>query len=191
VGTGPAWGRRQRAYVWRAAFACGALIAFASPAAAQYLGDSLLNPKIGAFISSQDLPLRRTSQALIDAPPAPPAPPSLPDPNDPRPRKLETPAESRIGKVPSYGLPAASGAKEAGYDSLGRKRKQPKYYPAQVKPKKTRRSRFAAAKGPAEKFCRPASPVGAAVGNGPQAAAAARDGRHRAWPAGAAAHQGR
>jgi hypothetical protein len=38
--------------------------------------------------------------------------------------------------VPSYGLPAANGAKEAGYDSLNRKRKLEKYYPAQAKPKK-------------------------------------------------------
>jgi hypothetical protein len=136
VGTGPAWGRRQRAYSWRAAFGCVALALIAEPAIAQDLGNGLLNPRIGGFISVQDLPLRRTSQAVIDSLPAPPAPPGPPDPNDPKLGKRETPAASRIGKVPSYGLPAASGAKEAGYDSLNRKRKQDKYYPAQVKPKK-------------------------------------------------------
>ena len=56
--------------------------------------------------------------------------------NDPNKRKADKPAESRIGKVPTYGLPAASGASEAGYDSLNRKRQQPKYYPAQARPKK-------------------------------------------------------
>jgi len=133
VGTGPARGRRRRAYLLRAAFGCLLATAFADPAAAQNLGSDLLNPKIGSFVSPHDLPLRRTSQAVFDAPPAPPSPP---DPADPKPRNREAPAESRIGKVPSYGLPAANGAKEAGYDSLNRKRKQPKYYPAQAKPKK-------------------------------------------------------
>ena len=133
MGTGPARGRRRRAYLLRAAFGCLLATAFADPAAAQNLGSDLLNPKIGSFVSPQDLPLRRTSQAVFDAPPAPPSPP---DPADPKPRNREAPAESRIGKVPSYGLPAANGAKEAGYDSLNRKRKQPKYYPAQAKPKK-------------------------------------------------------
>src|SRR5262249_6653970 len=75
-------------------------------------------------------------QAAADQPPAPPAPPSPPDPADPKPRTREQPAESRIGKVPSYGLPAANGAKEAGYDSLNRKRKKEKFFPAQAKPKK-------------------------------------------------------
>jgi hypothetical protein len=37
--------------------------------------------------------------------------------------------------MPTYGLPAASGASGSGYDSLNRVRKQPKYYPAQPKPK--------------------------------------------------------
>ena len=44
-------------------------------------------------------------------------------------------APSRIGQIPTYGLPAASGASESGYDSLNRKRKKPKYYPGQAKPK--------------------------------------------------------
>src|SRR5439155_14147477 len=39
------------------------------------------------------------------------------------------------GKIPKYGLPAASGAADSGYDSLNRKRKQPKYYPGQARPK--------------------------------------------------------
>jgi hypothetical protein len=136
VGTGPVRGRRQRATICGAAFGWLWLAASVTPVTAQDLGSGLLNPRIGAFVSPDNLPLRRTSQALIPAPPAPPAPPSLPDPSDPKPRLREVPAESRIGRVPSYGLPAASGAREAGYDSLNRKRKLPKYYPAQPKPKK-------------------------------------------------------
>src|SRR6185437_6741116 len=45
------------------------------------------------------------------------------------------PAPSRIGNIPKYGLPAASGAANAGFDSLNRTRKQPKLYPGQAKPK--------------------------------------------------------
>jgi len=52
-----------------------------------------------------------------------------------RDKDTDTRAPSRIGQIPSYGLPAASGASTSGYDSLNRKRKTPKYYPGQVKPK--------------------------------------------------------
>src|SRR6185436_12419799 len=45
------------------------------------------------------------------------------------------PAPSRIGQIPKYGLPAANGAADTGYDSLNRKRKKPKYYPGQARPK--------------------------------------------------------
>jgi len=66
-------------------------------------------------------------------------PDATPDPDatlDRHQRRHEQPAESRIGKIPTYGLPAANGAADSGYDSLNRKRKQPKYYPAQARPKK-------------------------------------------------------
>src|SRR4051812_33741306 len=36
---------------------------------------------------------------------------------------------------PKYGLPAASGAADSGYDSLNRTRKKQKYYPGQARPK--------------------------------------------------------
>ncbi len=44
-------------------------------------------------------------------------------------------APSRIGNTPAYGLSAASGASSSGFDSLNRKRKKPKLYPGQAKPK--------------------------------------------------------
>jgi hypothetical protein len=121
-----------RAFVFRAAFPCLLLIAVADhPAHAQTLTtDGLFNPQRGAFVPTQDLPLRKIELTGSDA---------LGDPNsDGRPSKPgnpETPAESRIGKVPTYGLPAANGAADSGYDSLNRKRKPVKYYPAQKKPK--------------------------------------------------------
>jgi hypothetical protein len=152
VGTGPARSRTKRACICRAAFACLWLAAFVVPAAAQTLGSGLLNPTLDGFIAPQDLPLRKSKQAAMDAPPGPPAPPSPPNPADPKPRNREQPAESRIGKVPSYGLPAASGAKDAGYDSLNRTRKKPKYYPAQAQPKKPAGPGSQPPKDPARNF---------------------------------------
>jgi len=55
---------------------------------------------------------------------------------DPGRRGADQLAQPGIGHVPTYGLPAANGASDIGYDSLNRKRQQPKYYPAQAKPKK-------------------------------------------------------
>ena len=41
-------------------------------------------------------------------------------------RDKDTPAPSRIGQMPTYGLPAANGAAVSGFDSLNRTRKKPK-----------------------------------------------------------------
>jgi hypothetical protein len=128
VMTGPATGRRSRATVLRALLPCLALIALDRPIAlAQTLTPDMLRPEPGGFIAPQDLPLRRTGvttpdrtgEAAVDA----------------RLRDKDTPAPSRIGNIPTYGLPAASGASASGYDSLNRTRKKPKLYPGQAKPK--------------------------------------------------------
>ena len=66
MGTGPGRSRTKRACLCGAAFGCLSLIFFAEPAAAQNLGDGLLNPKIGGFVSPQDLPGRKLSAAAID-----------------------------------------------------------------------------------------------------------------------------
>jgi hypothetical protein len=116
----------------RAFLACLALmnlapIAFdAAGARAQSITPDLFRPVQGGFVSPQDLPLRRTAAGG--------------DPNgtigDDQPLDPDSrPAPSRIGQVPQYGLPAASGASDSGYDSLNRTRKQPKFYPGQAKPK--------------------------------------------------------
>ncbi len=50
------------------------------------------------------------------------------DQNNPR-------APSRIGAIPTYGVPAASGASDSGFDSLNRTRKRPRLYPGAPRPK--------------------------------------------------------
>ena len=122
--SGPARGRRKRVTTLRALLACLALIAFDGRSAqAQTLTSELLRPVRDGFVSPQDSPLRRTSDNTGNFA------------NDERLRDKDTPAPSRIGKIPSYGLPAASGASSSGYDSLNRTRKKPKLYPGQARPK--------------------------------------------------------
>ena len=133
--TGPAWDRKKRAISRRATFACLALIAVGTGRAeAQTVTADLFSPKRATQIAPEYLALRQISgspsASVFD-------PTVMLDPdNEPNRRKADKPAESRIGKIPTYGLPAANGAAEAGYDSLNRKRRQPKYYPAQAKPPK-------------------------------------------------------
>jgi hypothetical protein len=124
--SGPARGRRKRAWSLRALWPCLALtVLSATPARSQSLTSDLLRPVPGGFVSPQDLPLRKTafSGDAADA-----------TGDDPFGGKT-TPAPSRIGQIPQYGLPAASGASDSGFDSLNRNRKKPKYYPGQAKPK--------------------------------------------------------
>ncbi|WP_291607358.1 outer membrane beta-barrel protein [Bradyrhizobium sp.] len=110
----------------RAALPCLALIASTdAPVRAQGLTPDLFNPNRDGFVSPRDLPTRRTaeSDAVLD----PSADPKL---------QRKAPAPSRIGQIPTYGLPPAAGAASTGYDSLNRKRRQPIYYPGQAKPKR-------------------------------------------------------
>ena len=111
---GPATGRRHRVLFLHAALACMTLLVVDHVEShAQTAAGNLLNPVPGEFASPQDLPLRKISQA--DNP------------------GQEGPAPSRIGRTPTYGLPAASGASDDGYDSLNRTRKKPKPYPGAPK----------------------------------------------------------
>ena len=97
---------------------------------AQSLTPDLFRPVREGFILAQNSPLRRTGDKPADAA-ADPADPA----NDPKLRDKDKPAPSRIGQVPTYGLPPANGAAETGFDSLNRTRKKPKFYPGQPKPK--------------------------------------------------------
>ena len=136
---GPARGRKWRAHLARTAFACPfaclALIALGeTKVRAQSVTPDLFSPRQTNQVAP-DNPAPRQ----VAASPGGPAldPDGAPDPNgDPGKRRADQPAASRIGKVPTYGLPAASGASDTGYDSLNRKRKQTKYYPGQARPKK-------------------------------------------------------
>jgi hypothetical protein len=108
----------------RALLPCLALIAFDETLAqAQTLTPDLFRPARDGFLLPQDSPLRRISDNAID-----PA-------NDPRLRDRDSPAPSRIGRIPSYGFPAASGAAGTGFDSLNRTRKKPRLFPGQARPK--------------------------------------------------------
>jgi hypothetical protein len=130
VTSGPAEGRKSRGNLFRALLPCLALAALDTPSArAQTVTPDLFNPVRGGFVSPQDLPLRRTGNNTADN-----SADAEGDPGD-RQRGRNRPAPSRIGQIPTYGLPAASGAKESGYDSLNRKRKPPKFYPGQARPK--------------------------------------------------------
>jgi hypothetical protein len=118
VRSGPATGRRKRAIILRGFLPCLALIALGETLAqAQTLTPDLFRPVRDGFTSPQDSPLRRTAGRTGD------------DALD----GVDAPAPSRIGQIPTYGIPAASGASDSGFDSLNRKRKKPKPYPGQSK----------------------------------------------------------
>jgi hypothetical protein len=126
--SGPATGRRKRVTLLRAALPCLALLTATSPPLhAQTLTPDLLRPVRDGFLAPQDSLLRKTSENIDDK--------SADPATDGRPADRDKPAPSRIGNVPKYGLPAASGAADAGFDSLNRTRKKTKLYPGQAKPK--------------------------------------------------------
>jgi hypothetical protein len=140
VGLGPVEGRRKRAMTLRVLLACLALIAFDETSSrAQMLTPDLFRPVAGDFVSPQDLPLRKVAVS------GDPGDDSTGNPadddglrtnkDDDSLRKKDTPAPSRIGQTPTYGLPAANGASDSGFDSLNRTRKKPQLYPGQPKPK--------------------------------------------------------
>ena len=123
----PATGRRKRVMSLRAALPCLAFIVIGTPLQAQTLTPDLLRPVPEGFLVPRDSLLRRTTDVSADNSADPAANGQPPDKN--------RPAPSRIGNIPKYGLPAASGALEDGFDSLNRKRKQLRFYPGQAKPK--------------------------------------------------------
>ena len=186
--SGPARGRSWRVKLVRAALPCLALIAFdGSRAQAQTVTPDLFRPVPDGFVLPQDSPLRRVSDKTGD---------SIPDPTNPaddEKRRKDQPAPSRIGQVPTYGLPAANGAADTGYDSLNRTRKKPKFYPGQPKPKPPPGPGTPAPATPARgrAFNRPRAIGDSAVGDRQQDADPARDGRHRRRPAAAHPAEGR
>src|SRR5579863_7780258 len=99
--SGPATGRRKRVIALRALSACLALIALDAPHLhAQTLTFDLLRPVPDGFIAPQNSPLRKTSENLTDK--------TTDGTGDDQLRDRNRPAPSRIGNIPTYGLPAAS-----------------------------------------------------------------------------------
>src|ERR1700692_4764058 len=128
--SGPARGRRGRAIAFRAFLRClGPILALAALdapfAEGQTLTPDLLRPVRDGFVLPQDSRLRRTAGNDNTTDSA----------DELRSRARDTPAPSRIGNIPGYGVAAASGASTSGYDSLNRTRRKPKYYPGQARPK--------------------------------------------------------
>src|ERR1700736_3252722 len=134
--SGPAKGHERRARRFRAFLPCLAVTALNQTSArAQSLTPDLFNPTRGGFVAAQDLPLRPIGETTADNLTDPNRDVKLRDRNAPGDRNNPNPAPSRIGQIPTYGLPAANGAADSGFDSLNRKRKPAKYYPGQAKPK--------------------------------------------------------
>jgi hypothetical protein len=130
--SGPATGRRKRATTLRVLLPCLALIAFdATSGQAQTLTPDMLRPGLDGFVTPLDSPLRKTADNSAGMT----GDSTVDSSDDPTLRDEGAPAPSRIGRVPSYGLPAASGASDSGFDSLNRTRKKPKFYPGQARPK--------------------------------------------------------
>ncbi len=116
-----------RAHGVRVAAAClAALLAGPVPASAQSLTTDLLNPGRDGFAPRQS-GLSRTDPSTTDR--------SASDRNRDQPQQdadeppRPQPAPSRIGNIPRYDVPAATGAADDGFDSLGRKRQKPKIPP--------------------------------------------------------------
>ena len=120
----PVTARNRRARARRAALTCLALIALTAAAAAQTVTPDLFSSRRTSQTVPPDSPLRRTAAEAND----PLTSPRRPENEQPAPLPP-------TGPSPKYGLPAANGAADTGYDSLNRRRKQPKYYPAQPRPK--------------------------------------------------------
>jgi hypothetical protein len=128
--SGPAKGRYRRAWGFRALLPCLALIALEPLAEAQTITADLLRPVRDGFVLPQDSPLRRTSLGTGEADDK-----TGDTASAARPTGKDVPAPSRIGRIPSYGVPAASGASDSGFDSLNRRRQKPRFYPGQARPK--------------------------------------------------------
>jgi hypothetical protein len=99
----------------------------------QVVTPDLFNPVTGSFNGQYD-PLRQTGDPANATDSA--ASNNDSNKNKKRAANVDVPAPSRIGNIPTYDVPSASGASTSGYDALGRKKK-PKPPPPGA-PKKSR-----------------------------------------------------
>ena len=129
--SGPARGRRKRAMTFRALLPClkltVGLIAFERPRRRPRASRRTCSARCRAASSRRRICRCAGPSQNIDK--------TGEDADAARLRDKDAPAPSRIGSIPTYGLPAANGAADSGFDSLNRTRKKPKLYPGQAKPK--------------------------------------------------------
>lgn len=132
----------------------GLLVLLAPPVQAQTVTPDMLRPVQGSTTAPSDSALRKTP--LISG--------VLPNPGGPDPRPLSQqpasprengPAPSRINRLQTYDVPAASGSGATGFDSLNRRRAKAKVRPGAPKP---RTLPGASPKGPSI-FVQPPAPV--------------------------------
>ena len=120
----PAWGRKGRAYLCRAALACLLLIAFGAPfAAAQTVTADLFSPERNELVSPPGL--LQTGVAAPDTSLSGSGSTALSAPDETMP--------SLADQNTTNGPPAADTG--LGFDPLNRKRKKNKHYPGEAKPK--------------------------------------------------------
>ncbi|MBX9711374.1 MAG: outer membrane beta-barrel protein [Xanthobacteraceae bacterium] len=112
---------------------------------AQTLTPDMMAPTQGGFAPLNQSPLRKTADAA--------------NAGDTAGTLRDSIAPSRIGAIPVYGVPAASGASDSGYDSLNRTRKKPKPYPGAPKPKFVGPGNPAIALPPPPKVTAPVAPA--------------------------------
>jgi hypothetical protein len=125
--SGPAKGRRSRALLLRALAPCLALVAwYTTEAVAQTPASDLFRPPGDGLASLQAFPLRQSITATADD--------SSELPGSGRRSDPRAPAAS-IGQLPTYDLPAASGASDTGFDSLNRTRRKPRSHRGEMRPK--------------------------------------------------------
>ncbi len=119
----PRSGSRACAHWLRATATCLAAVAVLSqPLLAQTLNGDLFNPARDGF-APKDSSLRKTTQTTPD---------EMSGKQNSEGQTIP-PAPSRLGAIPTYGIPAAAGAATTGYDSLGRKKRAAKANAAATK----------------------------------------------------------
>ena len=87
----------------------------------------MLRPVRDGFLAPQDSPLRRTSENVGDK--------GSDSADGEQARDKDRRAPSRIGAIPTYDVPPASGASQTGFDSLNRKRRKQKAWPGRAGPR--------------------------------------------------------
>jgi hypothetical protein len=141
---------RPRVQELRALSACLLLAALGiDPAQAQTLTSNMLSPVRDGYAPPDQSLLRKTSDDATT------------DNQDDK--SKDTKAPSRIGAIPTYGTPAASGASDSGFDSLNRTRKKPKLFPGAPKPKVVGPGNPPVAQATSPKAAKVAVPVSASV----------------------------